>query len=392
MDGGADTDTASYAGSNAGVTVSLVSGVTGSGGHAQGDTLTAIENLNGSGHNDNLTGNNSANNLRGNAGNDTLNGGNGGDTLIGGAGGDALDGGGGRDTADYAGSNAGVTVNLNTGMHSGGHAQGDTLSNIENLSGSSHGDTLTGNNLVNVLTGGDGADTLVGGAGNDTLNGNAGNDSLGGHDGNDRLNGDSGNDFLAGGAGGDVLDGGTGTDTVSYFASTAVTINLATGTHSGGDAQGDTLTEIENVIGSSQGDTLTGNGSANVLIGGAGNDTLNGRNGGDMLRGGTGTDALTGGNGSDKFYFHEDFSTDTIADYTLGASQAASEEIHLCMGTQSNPPTHSGADSGSNHVITVTFNGTTTGTITLTGITTSSTNFGNLNIIIAASTGATCAH
>ena len=493
LDGGIGNDTADYADSNAGVTVNLNSSGAQSGGHAQGDTLTlnSIENLNGSDHGDILTGNSRANTLRGGAGVDTLNGGagddalNGGngadtlngdagdDTLNGGAGGDALNGGGGRDTADYAGSNVAVIVNLNTGTHSGGHAQGDTLSLIENITGSSQGDTLTGNDSANVLTGGDGNDTLVGRGGGDTLNGGDGNDSMGGHAGNDALNGGNGNDTLAGGSGADMLNGGEGTDTVDYFGSTAVTVNLATGTGSGGDAQGDTLTlnSIENIVGSSQGDTLTGNdqvnvltggdgddtlnggaggdtlrgdngsdtadyagstagvtvnlgtgthsggdaqgdtlsnienlagsslgdtltgdASANVLTGGAGNDTLNGGAGGDMLNGGTGTDALTGGNGSDEFYFHANFSTDTIADYTLGASKAASEEIHLCMGTQANPPTHSGADSGSNHVITVTFNGSTAGTITLTGITTSSTNFANLNIIIAASTGTACTH
>ena len=400
LHGGTGTDTASYAGSNAGVTVNLNTG-THSGGHAQGDTLTNIENLTGSAHNDTLTGDPNANTLHGNDGNDTLSGNAGDDTLHGGAGSDALNGGGGRDTADYAGSNAGVTVNLNTGTHSGGHAQGDTLTNIENLTGSSHSDQLTGDDSNNILTGGSGNDTLVGRTGDDMLNGNDGNDSLGGHSGSDTLNGGKGNDRLAGGAGGDTLNGGAGIDTADYFGSTAVTVNLTSGTGSGGHAQGDTLDNIENVTGSTQGDTLTGDDKANtlsgstgndILNGGAGNDTLDGGTGGDMLNGGTGTDTLTGGSGSDEFYFHANFSTDTIADYTLGASKAASEEIHLCMGTQTNPPTHSGADSGSNHVITVTFNGSTAGTITLTGITTSSTNFANLNIIIAASTGTACAH
>src|ERR687891_378388 len=63
----------------------------------------------------------------------------------GGAGGDALDGGAGLDAASYAGSDAGVTVNLATGAGSGGHATGDTLTGIENVIGSIHADTLTGN-------------------------------------------------------------------------------------------------------------------------------------------------------------------------------------------------------------------------------------------------------
>ena len=93
---------------------------------------------------------------------------------------------------------------------------------------------------------------------------------------------------------------------------------------------------------------------------------------------------MTGGSGTDTFVFRGPFGrfgSDTISDYTLGATKAASEKIHLCVGTSSDPPTHSGVNSGSDHVITVMHNSKTAGTITLTGITTSSTNFANLNII-----------
>ena len=57
------------------------------------------------------------------------------------------------------------------------------------------------------------------------------------------------------------------------------------------------------------------------------------------------------------------------------------------MGTASNKATHAGADSGSDHVITVTFNSATAGTITLKGITSSSTNFANLNVLILPASG-----
>ena len=75
MDGGTDTDTASYEGSSAAVTVSLVAGATNTGGDAEGDTLSNIENLTGSAHDDSLTGNDFGNDLSGGAGADTLNGG-----------------------------------------------------------------------------------------------------------------------------------------------------------------------------------------------------------------------------------------------------------------------------------------------------------------------------
>ncbi len=355
LDGGAGNDTASYADSNAAVTVSLVSGVTGSGGHAQGDTLTRIQNLIGSSHNDTLSGDSNAN---------------------------SLDGGAGTDTASYVDSNAAVTVNLATGTHSGGHAQGDTLSNIENLTGSDHNDTLSGDSNANSLDGGAGTDTASY-ADSDaavTVSLVSGVTGSGGHAQGDTLSnienltGSDHNDTLSGDSNANSLDGGAGTDTASYAGSdAAVTVNLATGTHSGGHAQGDTLTRIQNLIGSSHNDNLSGDSNANTLSGGDGDDALN------------------GGGGSDEFYFHADFANDTIGDYTLGASQADSEEIRLCMGTQTNLPTHAGADSGSDHVITVTFNGATAGTITLTGITTSSANFANLNIIIPASSNATCA-
>ena len=60
-----------------------------------------------------------------------------------------------------------------------------------------------------------------------------------------------------------------------------MTVNLGAGTASGGDAAGDTLSGIENVIGSAQADTLTGDGGDNVLEGDAGNDSLDGGAGDD---------------------------------------------------------------------------------------------------------------
>ncbi len=97
----------------------------------------------------------------------------------------------------------------------------------------------------------------------------SGNDRLYGEAGADRLYGSWGDDVLAGGAGADVLDGEGGTDTLSYAGSASgVTVNLATGAVSGGDAQGDTIASIENVLGSAQADVLVGNGSANRLDGG----------------------------------------------------------------------------------------------------------------------------
>ncbi|WP_225770666.1 calcium-binding protein [Inquilinus sp. Marseille-Q2685] len=269
---------------------------------------------------------------------DTLKGYDGNDTLRGGAGGDNLDGGNGSDFANYQGSDATVNVNLLANTASGGHAQGDTLTNIENLYGSSHNDILTGNDVRNIIGGELGDDTLVGNGGDDSLSGEAGTDSLDGGDGNDRLvggagadtivgsdgndsvdagadndsvSGGAGNDALYGGTGDDTLDGGDGNDilegnggadamtggagidTVSYAGSAlAVTVVLG-GTSTGGDAEGDTLSsDIEQVMGSAGNDSITGDASANTLWGLGGDDVLTGGGGADVLKGGAGDDSF----------------------------------------------------------------------------------------------------
>ena len=327
--GGGSGDTASYAESEAGVNVNLATGrgsdaVSGQRSEAHGDTLRNIENLTGSVHADTLTGNAVANVLKGYDGDDTLEGGEGNDvlsgdgdndTLIGGAGADELYGGGGSgDTASYAGSGAGVNVNLATGKGSDAvsgqrsEAHEDTLTGIENLTGSAHADTLKGNAGANVLKGGDGRDDLYGDEGNDNLYGGDKSDYLHGGRGNDLLEGGAGNDTLEGGAGADILRGGPGSyDRAAYTESEqGVTVNLTDGTARGGDAQGDTLIGIEDLEGSDEADVLTGNGVDNYLVGHDGDDTLKGEGGADELIGGLGRDTLTGGTGADKFIFDEE--------------------------------------------------------------------------------------
>ena len=268
LSGGLGIDTASYAGSSGAVTVNLATG-SALGGDAQGDRLASIENLIGSDHNDTLTGH---------AGRNVLEGGAGDDRLDGGWGDDHLDGGAGIDTVSYAGSSMAVTVDLDTGSGLGGDARGDRLTSIENLIGSDHDDTLTGD---------------------------AGDNSLHGFAGDDQLDGGAGNDQLEGGAGDDRLDGGAGTDLVTYYRSSeAVNVNLATGRGYGGDAQGDRLTSIENLIGSNHDDTLTGDAGNNALYGFAGDDHLVGGMGDDHLEGGAGDDRLDGGAGSDRVTYY----------------------------------------------------------------------------------------
>jgi len=147
--------------------------------------------------------------------------------------------------------------------------------------------------------------TFTGGAGNDYFYGGAGDDTI---------NGGGGDDTLIGGAGADVLNGGAGTDTASYVTSAeGVTVDLGAGTGQGGDAEGDTLTDIENLVGSAHDDMLTGDAGDNVLDGGAGDDTLIGGAGDDTLIGGAGNDTLDGGEGIDTAVFSGARSDYTIA-------------------------------------------------------------------------------
>ena len=163
----------------------------------------------------------------------------------------------------------------------------DTILNFENIVGSRQGDTLRGDAKVNNLKGKSGDDLIEGRNGNDVLEGGNGNDQLFG--GNDQ-------DLLLGGKGDDTLDGGANSiagDTASYAGSTGgvqVDLRIA-GAQDTGGAGFDTLTGIENLIGTDGNDTLIGNNAArNELRGGNGKDTLFGDLGVDNLFGDAGID------------------------------------------------------------------------------------------------------
>uniref|UniRef100_UPI0039861924 beta strand repeat-containing protein n=1 Tax=Pseudomonas savastanoi TaxID=29438 RepID=UPI0039861924 len=293
FDGGAGVDTVDYSGSTVGVNINvrLGTGTAGTGGEAEGSTLTGIETVIGSAFNDVLTAGPytiaTGVRLEGGAGDDIYNinmgytptiieqagggndevrvsvinpnstflaanverltyvgsgaftgygndsdnvitGGSGNDTLYGGAGADRFIGGAGYDGAGYLDSKEAVTINLKTGVNSG-IAAGDTYSDIEVIRGSNFNDTFIGDG--------------------------------------------SGMDF----------DGGAGVDTVDYSGSTVgvnINVRLGTGTAgTGGEAEGSTLTGIENVIGSAFNDVLTAGpytiATGVRLEGGAGDDIYN---------------------------------------------------------------------------------------------------------------------
>jgi Ca2+-binding RTX toxin-like protein len=191
------------------------------------------------------------------------------------------------------------------------------LADQATIVGSDGDDTITANVKSDInLYGGKGSDSLSsglgndwldGGEGDDKLNSGAGNDTLVGGAGADTLDGAQGDDLMIGGAGADRLDGGDGTDTASYetsMAGVAVALPNQNGSNDQklkalGDAVGDTLLNIENLIGSQFDDTLAGNDSDNLMVGLAGNDVLYGGKGKDTLYGGDGKDSLAGGEGDD---------------------------------------------------------------------------------------------
>ena len=69
-----------------------------------------------------------------------------------------------------------------------------------------------------------------------------------------------------GGDGADPLDGGDGIDTASYAGSASrVDVRLSGTVVNYGDATGDVLTNIENLVGSAHNDILAGDRQANTL-------------------------------------------------------------------------------------------------------------------------------
>ncbi len=136
--------------------------------------------------------------------------------------------------------------------------------NVKNVIGTQQSDTILGNNLAN------------------------------------NIDASGGNDLVRGSGGDDTLTGGAGVDTIDESTATAgVNINLTTNTATGTSIGNDTLSGLENIVGSNFDDTLIGSADANTIEGNGGNDTLEGRAGTDNLTGGAGNDTMYGGAGDD---------------------------------------------------------------------------------------------
>ncbi|MCI5095945.1 MAG: hypothetical protein MRY77_06505 [Rhodobacteraceae bacterium] len=330
--------------------------ITGLGGD---DTILGADGfdvINGGPGDDRIDGGFGTDNLSGAAGNDTLLGGRHNDWITPGTGNDSVDGGLGSDMVSFFDMTDAVRVILSDRTATTG-GETNSLTNIENVTGSIYSDYIEGDIGDNYMRGIGGYDWFVGTDGNDRYDGGSGRDMIAytnataavtvdlgaarglagqaagdtyvsieratgssygdtfyGSDGEDIFRGLGGYDlFIGSGGGRDRYDGGTGSDTVAYTASSsAVTANLRLGYGSRGDAARDLYSWIENLTGTNFDDDLRGDHWRNVLSGGNGDDFLFGDSGNDTLVGGLGDDTLDGGLGWDRANY-----SGNRADYTV---------------------------------------------------------------------------
>jgi Ca2+-binding RTX toxin-like protein len=293
-----------------GVIADLRNGLISNDGFAKRESMTGIESLGAdTAFADTLRGNDSINFLSAGLG-DTLYGFGGNDMLQLSAAAAIADGGSGTDVLDLSSTlpgyrrdsngdglaerapamTSGWVVGLASGTLQDGYGNVGTVANIENAVGSAFADTLVGNDQANRLEGGGGNDVIAGGAGDDQLVGGLGNDVYT-VDGSDMV-------IEAANAGTDEIR----TSLAAYTL--AANVEKLTGT-------------------SAAGQTLTGNGLANVISGGDGNDVIAGGSGADQLVGGAGNDVYTMDT-SDTIVEATNGGIDevrtAIAAYTLGAN------------------------------------------------------------------------
>lgn len=311
MFGGAGIDTLDYVTNNIAITALLNTGIINGDGSDVIDTATIEILRSGSGAdvitgadtgvlktiytgigNDVINGGALDEVIYGEAGNDTIRGGVGIDTIYGGANNDLIYGGidgdfvygdngvgniaGTSDTLDFSDLSSALVIDMVNGTV---NTTASTFSEIENITGGSGDDQITGDSNAN---------TLKGSAGNDTI-------------------------FTSDGI--DFIDGGSGTaDVVDFSAITtaAVNVNLSTlQIINDGYGKAETIQNIEIINGgnyTTTGDTLYGDGMANIIYGNNGTDLLSGNDGNDILYGDNATNShgvsdghniLDGGAGND---------------------------------------------------------------------------------------------
>lgn len=199
---------------------------------------------------------------------------------------------------------------------------GNNDGNIINFHFADGSDIVEGRGGNDNISLGVGNDVGRGGPGNDALGGWDGGDILAGGTGDDRITGGAGHDQMFGGIGNDLLDpglgndffsGGAGLDTVNFInggGTKGVNVDLTAGTVTGGQGK-DTVSGVENIIGTNFPDLLKGNSKANSMYGFNGDDTIDGAGGNDILYGHGDNDDLKGGIGNDNLF--GDVGTDILS-------------------------------------------------------------------------------
>ena len=252
--------------------------------------------------------------------------GNDGDDVIAIGYGDDANGGAGNDILylSLAGALSGVTVDLSNVTGSLPFSLGGgTIRNFEtiaHLTGSAFDDNITVGTQASLLK----------------IDGASGNDTVISSGSSVEFNGGEGDDWFVSGVAGDTFDGGNGFDTLDYsHYSSGIAVNLGVSFGSPGSGPGgDSFVSIEQVIGSSLDDTISGGNTGDTLSGGGDNDTLNGNGGNDSLTGGAGNDQLDGGIGADTMSGgsgNDSFVVDSSGDQVLEGVGGGSDTINASV-------------------------------------------------------------
>ena len=285
---------------------------------ANGVTVGGFERahlLLGSG-NDAVTGGSDNDYLDGGASNDTLAGGGGNDVLIGGAGNDVIEGGAGADSAIFSGA-FGVDLVYNSSGTLTAEFEDTAFSALSFSQSEGHlliqvDGTENRAILINYFASPDSWVVSLNGSTQTIipapiaegslpfevapLLGTISNDQITLTATDTAVQAGNGNDVVVSGSVSHKIDGGNGQDLIDYSASAqGVKVNLETGSGSAGDATGDTYVSIENVIASSNADSIIGSDADNFVSGESGNDFISGADGSDVLFGAEGNDYIYGG-------------------------------------------------------------------------------------------------
>src|SRR5215211_3382413 len=238
------------------------------------------------------------------------------DLVIAGVGAENINGDAGNDTVSYANSPKKMLINLTGQVTTDADGVTDTLSGIENAVGSVFDDAVYGDGANNILDGGPGGfDQIFGGGGSDTVSyasaGRAVLINLAGQvtaDGveTDTLSsienaiGSRFNDTIHGDDGNNVLDGGTDGSDQIFGGLGSDTVSYATSARAVLiNLPGQVTSDGINTDTLSSIESAIGSQFADSIIGTAGANALNGGAGNDTITGGLGNDLITGGRGND---------------------------------------------------------------------------------------------